>query len=341
MRRNVKIMTGMAAFALMTSCTTVHNTAFTADVDTRIHNLTVADLTVSPQRVENTVSWSWNPFNQVSLDNEKKNASAGILRETNSDVLVEPQYEVHRRGLFRGGSLTVSGYPAKYSNFHTMTRTEAENLAIAEGRLTVNSTTAAPSIVNADDVVAGALSGVAVGNAVDAKKKSLPLPGSRHKKDFGRRQFASLVIGGVVRGGCEDGDNGAIGVMYGNHGSRWGYYVKGMIYWDGIDKDIADDYGIDASTTTGYITVGAIKTLPFGFSVMAGAGLGGAIGVGHVNYNGDDTFLRRFALPIDGAIMWSHRKINLMAGVTYIQPFREFEFGDSPLMVNVGVGITF
>lgn len=117
----------MIVFACMiTSCSSIKNTADVTPVVNSIVNFTVADMTVQPTRVSKTYSWSYNPFRHVSISTIKSNLEAELLNEAGADVLVEPQYIVKKGGLFRGGSVTVIGYPAKYSNFHKMTPEEAE-----------------------------------------------------------------------------------------------------------------------------------------------------------------------------------------------------------------------
>lgn len=114
------------ASALMSSCSTIKQTAQTAPVQATVTNFTVADLEVSTQKVSKTYSWSYNPFVPVSVENAKENTTANLLYEAGADILVEPQYVVIKRGWLRGGSVTVSGFPAKITDFHKMTEAEAE-----------------------------------------------------------------------------------------------------------------------------------------------------------------------------------------------------------------------
>ena len=117
----------------LSSCSTIQHTSQTAGVDTNVYNLTVADMNVAKQKQTMTTEWKWNPLSTVSLKAQKETATAELLKEANADVLVEPQYIVKRRGLFRGGSLTVTGYPATYSNFRNMTPEDAEKIAKING----------------------------------------------------------------------------------------------------------------------------------------------------------------------------------------------------------------
>lgn len=116
------------AMLVTASCSSVKHTADVVPVSTKVVSYTVADLEVSPTKVSKTYSWSCNPFRSVSVSTVKKNTEAQLLQETGADVLLEPQYIVNKRGFLRGGSVTVIGFPAKFSNFHKMTTDEAELL---------------------------------------------------------------------------------------------------------------------------------------------------------------------------------------------------------------------
>ena len=111
---------------MMSSCTTVRHTATAGPVDNKVISFTVADLNVKKNKVTKTYNWNWNPFKCVSVDLVKENTEAALLQENGADVLVEPEYIIERRGLMRGGSVTVIGFPATYTNFHKMTPEEAE-----------------------------------------------------------------------------------------------------------------------------------------------------------------------------------------------------------------------
>lgn len=111
--------------ALVSSCTSIRQTSTTTSVETKVSSFTVADVEVSPQKVIKTYSWSFNPFKKTSINTIKSNVTAELLNNANADVLVEPQYIIEERGLFRGGSVTVIGFPATYKNFHKMTPEES------------------------------------------------------------------------------------------------------------------------------------------------------------------------------------------------------------------------
>ncbi|MDE6099529.1 MAG: hypothetical protein K2G01_00650 [Paramuribaculum sp.] len=125
-----KIIGSMACLLMLSSCSSIRHTSSTAAVETRVVNFTVADMDVDETKAEKTYSWNYNPFKRVSVSTIKENTEAELLKENGGDVLVEPQYIVKKRGIFRGGSVTVIGFPAKYTNFHKMTPAEAELIKI-------------------------------------------------------------------------------------------------------------------------------------------------------------------------------------------------------------------
>lgn len=111
---------------MLCSCSSVKHTATSVSVEPRVVSFTVADVTVAPTKITKTTSWSYNPFRRVSVSLIKENTTAEMLRDAGADVLVEPEYIIEQRGFLRGGSVTVTGFPATYSNFHKMTPQEAE-----------------------------------------------------------------------------------------------------------------------------------------------------------------------------------------------------------------------
>lgn len=118
----------MAVVLCCVSCSTIKKTSQVAPVATPVQTITMAELDIQPVKSELTYSWGWNPFRCVSVENVKGNLRAEILKQTNADVLVEPNYIVRKGGLFRGGSVTVIGYPATFKNFRTATNEDAELL---------------------------------------------------------------------------------------------------------------------------------------------------------------------------------------------------------------------
>lgn len=113
---------------LVTSCTTVNKTATVADVEKSVNTYPViADLQVSPEKVEKTYTWSFRPFHigEPKIKDLKQNLVAELLLENNADVLVEMHY-VYSKTQFGTRSMTVFGFPAKMKNFHNATKDELE-----------------------------------------------------------------------------------------------------------------------------------------------------------------------------------------------------------------------
>lgn len=118
----------VAALAL-SSCSTITHTASTEAVDTEVYNRSNADLKVSHEKI----SYTFTPNNTYRRAGEKAVLRAAVAKALeangNADVLVAPQYEVKKtRGLFstKVKYVTVKGYPAKYTNVHPTTVTEAQ-----------------------------------------------------------------------------------------------------------------------------------------------------------------------------------------------------------------------
>ena len=148
MRKSL-ILATVGAVAALSSCTSISDTAYTTVPETMVVNMTVADIDVSPEQVTATTKWNWNPFRTIK--DHKSNADAKALRESGADVLIEPTYEVEKRGLFRGGSVTVTGHPGKFVNFRNMSEKDAELIATLKGNLGVATpmiSTTAPSLVD-------------------------------------------------------------------------------------------------------------------------------------------------------------------------------------------------
>jgi hypothetical protein len=120
---------------LIASCSTVSNTATSVDIENTVQQYpTVADLDVSPQRVETSTNWSWNPFSVTyPLEIREKNLIGQLLKEKGADVLVQPEYKYEKGGLFGKRVLTVTGYLAKLKHFRTATENDIQALAVARG----------------------------------------------------------------------------------------------------------------------------------------------------------------------------------------------------------------
>ena len=107
----------------VTSCTTIVKTSKTADSPTSLLSATVADLqTVTAERV----SYTMTPTAEVRRGgsaNVRRAAENEMLQKFNADVLLEAQYVTTKKWTLFGTkieSITISGRPAKYNNFHSL-----------------------------------------------------------------------------------------------------------------------------------------------------------------------------------------------------------------------------
>lgn len=121
--KKIFFLLGMAiSFA---SCTTTTKTASTADMPATLLSATVADLEfVTPERISlASTAAIKKEIQRGGLTNVKKAAENELLEKYKADVLVEPEYIISKtRYLFRTkiSAITVSGRPAKYTNFHSL-----------------------------------------------------------------------------------------------------------------------------------------------------------------------------------------------------------------------------
>ena len=119
---------------LFTSCSTSRllKTASTLDTKSTITSLTIADLDVHPERVSRTIVPSEDVI-RGGEDNVRRAAEAEILAEfNNADVLVDAQYIITKNNgsLFKKPkitSITISGHPAHYKDFRSVSPTVWEN----------------------------------------------------------------------------------------------------------------------------------------------------------------------------------------------------------------------
>lgn len=243
MKKSLIFATAALAAVALSSCsyTVVSNSpSGTVETESMIASLTIADLDVQPQKVTATTRWSWNPFRKLS--SIKDAAVAEALKEAGADVLVEPVYQVTKGGLFRGGSVTVTGSPANYVNYRPMTMADAVIIKTLRGH--------------------GAVATPVIGTSDASLLDQLRTP--EDPEDPGNcRRFVNLLFGFPAGSGFT---GSSVGAMYGNTGQSWGWYTKLNIDWG------RDDYGDNG---TGFnVTGGAIKTLPANFGIFAGIGLG-------------------------------------------------------------------
>ncbi|MDO5395691.1 MAG: hypothetical protein Q4F07_06985 [Bacteroidales bacterium] len=316
----------VAATAIaLTSCTTVSHTAKTEDVETHVYNLTVADMDVSKDKVSKTTSWNWTPLSTVSVEAQKEKATAELLQEKKADVLVEPQYTVKRRGLFRGGEVTVTGYPATYRNFRPMTKDDAEAIATIDGKLAL----AYPMIRTSG-------------------WKPVPVKKAHRKsavEDRVSRSFLSLVGGPVIDPNSNFDVGPQLGLMYGHYGTRWGWYVKAM--WTHASMGCENWDGSSTETiNSGTLTFGAIKTITRNFNIFAGVGISGGLsstyGYDYEHRHHWEGLCQRVAIPFELGGQWVKGHFSLSAGMT-VPYFGYCSDMSSTYNLNpfVGIGYTF
>lgn len=319
---------GIAALAL-SSCSTITHTSQTAAVDTQVYNLTVADMKVAAKKDSVTVDWKWNPLSTISLSAQKETATHTLLGKSDADVLVEPEYIVKRRGLFRGGSVTVTGYPATYSNFRAMTAEDAEKIATVNGDNNI--------------VVVNPILSTTAGKVVKKKKPAPVLP--LRKREAVHYQFVNVLGGAVidVNGTIDVGYH--FGAMYGSYGKSWGWYGKVVLNSAELyqyEPDSDSDYKRKWSPS---ITLGAIKTLGSGFSTFFGIGAGGYFVEDEKEYYTGgywDTHyeeVTKFSIPVEIGFMKRFNSVNVMLGATYATPVAGI--GSGNINPFVGVGYSF
>lgn len=263
------IFAAALAVVALSSCTTINDTAYTTVPETMVVNMTVADIDVSQKQVTATTTYGWNPFR--TTNSRKANAEAKALRESGADVLVEPTYEIENRGIFRGGSVTVTGHPGKFVNFRNMTSKDAEIISTLNGTLGVATPmikTSAPSLVDR------------------LRPKKGPKPPKPQSNFEGYKNLIDLHIGG----GWGYNEATSLGIMYGHYVNKWGWYAKGTIDW-------AEEY----ETQVGFsLTGGAMRALPQHFTIFFGTGVG-------VNTAQSASF----NIPIDLGFLWNYRHFNI------------------------------
>lgn len=128
---------------LLTSCQTVIKTSRTANVGSQLQSATVVDLEAADKRVTYTL----RPNKEVQrggFENVKRAAEADVLKEHNADVLLEPRYVVsEKRTLFgkKIESVTVSGRPAYYKNYRSLSDSVWSNPVFRGVKTKANRTT--------------------------------------------------------------------------------------------------------------------------------------------------------------------------------------------------------
>ncbi len=125
------LIAAVAALALC-SCSSLTKTAHYEDVNTALNSRATADLKVNQTKITYTMKPS-KAIQKGGLKNCKEAVVAEALAQNGGDILVAPQFEYN----IKSGKvtyITVTGYPATYTNVHPTTVSEAEVISILGGK---------------------------------------------------------------------------------------------------------------------------------------------------------------------------------------------------------------
>ena len=117
------------SFLFLASCTTQHAiTTKTTDIygSGVIQKPVLVDMDVKEEKVSATI----NARGKKVSDDLKNQVLAEAIKKSNADVLVEPRFETDIKG--RKMTVTVTGFPATYKNFHTIKQDEVELLKLGK-----------------------------------------------------------------------------------------------------------------------------------------------------------------------------------------------------------------
>lgn len=118
-------MFAVAVVALtLGSCSSIHHTAYTEEVNTEIYNRTSADLVVS----DNIITYKFIPSKEHERAGMGSLKAAAIQKalEANGggDLIVNPRFEIRKQ--FKSiDYVIVTGHIGTYKHFHPMTTEEA------------------------------------------------------------------------------------------------------------------------------------------------------------------------------------------------------------------------
>lgn len=122
-----KIVFLLGVVFALASCTTITKTAKVADSQASLLSSTVADLEVYPERISYTLANPDKKLQRAGLSNVKMAAIQEALKDPKAkgaDILVDAEFVVEQTNYFIFGkdieSVTVTGRPAKYKNFHSL-----------------------------------------------------------------------------------------------------------------------------------------------------------------------------------------------------------------------------
>lgn len=115
MKNQLLFLFACSSILVLSACKSTSHTSVSSDVQgpTVIQKPVIADLDVSEKRVEGKASAKGSTLGEV-----KELAIYDALEKSNSDVLIEPRFDIEKS--FNRIDVTVSGYPATYKNFRPM-----------------------------------------------------------------------------------------------------------------------------------------------------------------------------------------------------------------------------
>lgn len=119
--KKIYYLLGIALLAA--SCTTITKTAKTADTPSSLLSATVADLEVSSERITYTMRPSLEICRGGIMNIRQAAEQEALINNGNADVLVDAEYSITQTNyiIFKKiKAITVSGRPAKYTNFHSL-----------------------------------------------------------------------------------------------------------------------------------------------------------------------------------------------------------------------------
>lgn len=124
MRKILSFVSVTFVAACMASCVTTTKTAKVENLDPELYVATTADLDIANDRITYTMIPTAE-IRRAGDGNVKRAAIAEALQKAgnNYDLLVEPEFVVEKTNYFftrKITKITVSGRPAKYTNFHSL-----------------------------------------------------------------------------------------------------------------------------------------------------------------------------------------------------------------------------
>ncbi|MCH5225126.1 MAG: hypothetical protein J1D77_03965 [Muribaculaceae bacterium] len=97
------------------------------DVENKVLAVTGADLIIGTNKVTGSSTWILNFLSPTELEVRKKNLLQKVCKKVGADVIISPEF-TYSRNILGGGKLTVTGYPANYNNFRSLSRSEIDSL---------------------------------------------------------------------------------------------------------------------------------------------------------------------------------------------------------------------